>query len=121
MKDSIFDVFDNINENKGFIEDVNSDLKPLTTQTIITKGKSVLTIEPNTLSAKQRSRSKNGRTIVVHLFVEELELIEQTAEKLSEPVSNFARQVLLDKAKVTLGEDHYNRTLENKRNVKKKE
>ena len=110
--------FDRIKANTDFIQDVNSDVKK--TQTITTKGQKQLTLEPNMLSNKERSRSKHGRNLITHLFVEELEAIELTTEKLGEPsVSNFVRQLILDKCQSVLGDDEYNRITSNKRNVMK--
>lgn len=110
--------FDRIKANADFIQDVNSDVKQ--TQTITTKGQKQLTLEPNTLSNKERSRSKHGRNLIMHLFVEELEAIEQTAEKLGEPsVSNFVRQLILNKCRNVLGNEEYNNIASNKRNVLK--
>lgn len=106
----------------GFVESVNDDVKPTkATATIKTRGNKQLDLEPNTLSNKERSRSKHGRTLITHLFVEELEAIEQAVEKLGEPsISNFVRETLLAKCQSVLGKDQYNRTNDNKRNVVKK-
>ena len=89
-----------------FVQGVNDDVKPINqTETIKTKNSKGVTVEPNHLSAKERSRSKHGRNLTNYLFVEELEAIEQAVEKLGEPsMSNFVRQVLLDKCKEVLGE-----------------
>ena len=98
--------FDRIKANADFIQDVNSDVKQ--TQIITTKGQKQLTLEPNTLSNKERSRSKHGRNLITHLFVEELEAIELTAEKLGEPsVSNFVRQLIFDKCQIVLCDEEY--------------
>ena len=106
----------------GFVESVNDDVKPTkATATIKTRGNKQLDLEPNTLSNKERSRSKHGRTLITHLFVEELELIEQAVEQLDEPsISNFVRETLLAKCQSVLGKEQYNRTNDNKRNVVKK-
>lgn len=108
--------------NTDFVQGVNDDVKPTTqTETIKTKNSRGVTVEPNHLSAKERSRSKHGRNLTNYLFVEELELIEQTVEQLGEPsISNFVRQTLLDKCKAVLGEAEYSRINDNKRNVIKK-
>ena len=108
--------------NTDFVQGVNDDVKPTTqTQTIKTKNSKGVTVEPNQLSAKERSRSKHGRNLTNYLFVEELEAIEQAVEKLGEPsMSNFVRQVLLEKCQAVLGEAEYSRITENKRNVIKK-
>lgn len=104
-----------------FVQGVNDDVKPTATATIKTRGNKQLDLEPNTLSNKERSRSKHGRTLITHLFVEELEAIEQAVEKLGEPsISNFVRETLLAKCQSVLGKDQYNRTNDNKRNVVKK-
>jgi hypothetical protein len=105
-----------------FVQGVNDDVKPTTqTETIKTKNSKGVTVEPNQLSAKERSRSKHGRNLTNYLFVEELEAIEQAVEKLGEPsMSNFVRQTLLEKCQAVLGEAEYSRITENKRNVIKK-
>lgn len=106
----------------GFVESVNDDVKPTkATATIKTRGNKQLDLEPNTLSNKERSRSKHGRTLITHLFVEELELIEQAVEQLDEPsISNFVRETLLAKCQTVLGKEQYNRINDSKRNVVKK-
>ena len=110
--------FDRIKANANFIQDVNSDVKK--TQTITTKGQKQLTLEPNTLRNKERSRSKHGRNLITHLFVEELEAIELTVEKLGGPSgSNCVRQLILDKCKNVLNDEEYDRIISNKRNVMK--
>ena len=108
--------------NTDFVQGVNDDVKPTTQmETIKTKNSKGVTVEPNQLSAKERSRSKHGRNLTNYLFVEELEAIEQAVERLGEPsMSNFVRQVLLDRCKEVLGEAKYNHIIENKRNVVKK-
>lgn len=108
--------------NTDFVQGVNDDVKPTTQmETIKTKNSKGVTVEPNQLSAKERSRSKHGRNLTNYLFVEELEAIEQAVEKLGEPsISNFVRQVLLEKCQVVLGESKYSRIIDNKRNVIKK-
>lgn len=108
----------------NFVESVNDDVKPTKAtkpQTIRTRGNKQLDLELNTLSNKERSRSKHGRTLITHLFVEELELIEQTVEQLGEPsIANFVRETLLAKCQSVLGKERYNLTNDNKRNVVKK-
>lgn len=109
-------------QSTDFVQGVNDDVKPTkaTKQTIKTRGNKQLALESNTLSNKERSRSKHGRSLIVHLYVEELEAIEQTVEQLGEPsISNFVRDTLLAKANSVLGKDKYNATLDNKRNVVK--
>ena len=59
--------------------------------------------------------------LITHLFVEELELIEQAVEQLDEPsISNFVRETLLAKCQAVLGKEQYNRINDSKRNVVKK-
>ena len=105
-----------------FVQGVNDDVKPVTKpQSIKTRGNKQLDLEPNQLSNKERSRSKHGRTLITHLFVEELELIEQAVEQLDEPsISNFVRETLLAKCQAVLGKEQYNRINDSKRNVVKK-
>ena len=112
----------NAKATTDFIESVNDDVKPVTKpQSIKTRGNKQLDLEPNQLSNKERSRSKHGRTLITHLFVEELELIEQTVEQLSDPsISNFVRETLLARCQSVLGKERYNLTNDNKRNVVKK-
>lgn len=104
-----------------FVQDVNNDVQPKTAQIIKTKSQKQLTIATNTLPNKDRSRTKHGRSLSVPLFVEELELIEKTVEKISEQhdisVSNFIRQIILDKCLSTLGKTEYDSINNNKRNV----
>ena len=104
-----------------FVQGVNDDVKPTATATIKTRGNKQLDLEPNQLSNKERSRSKHGRILITHLFVEELELIEQAVEQLDEPsISNFVRETLLAKCQAVLGKEQYNRINDSKRNVVKK-
>ena len=111
----------NAKATTDFEQGVNDDVKPTTTENIKTKNSKGVTVEPNQLSAKERSRSKHGRNLTNYLFVEELEAIEQAVEKLGEPsMSNFVRQVLLEKCQTVLGEAEYSRIIDNKRNVIKK-
>lgn len=119
MSDSIFK---KARAGKDFVQGVNDDVKPIpvtqATQTIKTKNSKGVTIEPNNLSHKERSRAKVGRNLGTMLFVEELEVIEQTVEKMGDiSLSNFIRQTLLDKCQSVLGDKEYNATLANKRNV----
>lgn len=118
--------------NTDFVQGVNDDVTPtpatkakfeakaLVAQTITTRGNKQLAIEPNALSNKERSRVKHGRSLITHLYVEELEAIEQAVEELGEPsIANFVRDTLLAKAQSALGKDRFNATLDNKRNVVK--
>lgn len=109
--------------NTDFVQGVNDDVTPTPTtkatkQTITTRGNKQLAIEPNALSNKERSRVKHGRSLITHLYVEELDAIEQAVEELGEPsIANFVRDTLLAKAQSVLGKDKFNATLDSKRNV----
>lgn len=113
--------FNRVKKNANFVQDVNSDSKAVVSETITTKNKSAtLTITPNNLPMKERSRVKHGRTLTIPFFVEEIELIERAVEKLSQSdnsTTNFMRQTLLDKCLAVLGEDEYNTINDVKRNV----
>ena len=113
--------FNRVKKNTDFVQDVNSDTKAVVSETITTKNnRATLTIAPNTLSVKERSRVKHGRTLTIPLYVEEIELIERAAEKLSQvdtSTTNFMRQALLDKCLAVLGESEYNSINDVKRNV----
>lgn len=113
--------FNRVKKNANFVQDVNSDSKAVVSETITTKNKSAtLTITPNNLPMKERSRVKHGRTLTIPFFVEEIELIERAVEKLSQSdnsTTNFMRQTLLDKCLAVLGEDEYNSINDVKRNV----
>ena len=107
--------FNRVKKNTDFVQDVNSDTKAVVSETITTKNnRATLTIAPNTLSVKERSRVKHGRTLTIPLYV------ERAAEKLSQvdtSTTNFMRQTLLDKCLAVLGEDEYNTINDVKRNV----
>ncbi len=113
--------FNRVKKNANFVQDVNSDSKAVVSETITTKNKSAtLTITPNNLPMKERSRVKHGRTLTIPFFVEEIELIERAVEKLSQSdtsTTNFMRQTLLDKCLAVLGESEYNSINGVKRNV----
>ena len=112
--------FNRVKKNTDFVQDINSDTKAVVTETIKTRNQKGVTIAPNNLTPKERSRVKHGRTLTIPLFVEEIELIERTVEKLSQAdtsTTNFMRQTLLDKCLAVLGESEYNSINDVKRNV----
>lgn len=117
--------FKKARQNASFVEDVNSDIEQdtIATNTLVTRNQKSVTIEPNTLSQKERSRTKHGRSLSVPLFVEELSLIEQTVEHLNKnsdiSLSNFIRQTLLEKCQKVLGKDEFNKISDLKYNVVK--
>ena len=117
--------FKKAREQVDFVQDVNSDTQDNTkiVEKVITRNKNEVVIEPNSLTTKQRSRTKHGRNISVPLYVEELEIIEATVGKLSEQheisVSNFIRQTLLNRCQDVLGQDEYEKLNAVKRNVVK--
>lgn len=117
--------FKKARQNASFVEDVNSDIEQdtIATNTLVTRNQKSVTIEPNTLSQKERSRTKHGRSLSVPLFVEELSLIEQTVEHLNKnsdiSLSNFIRQTLLERCQKVLGKDEFNKISDLKYNVVK--
>lgn len=117
--------FKKAREQVDFVQDVNSDTQDntKTVEKVITRNKNEVVIEPNNLTPKQRSRTKHGRNISVPLYVEELEIIEATVDKLSQQheisVSNFIRQTLLNRCQDVLGQDEYEKLNALKRNVVK--
>jgi hypothetical protein len=113
-------------KNQEFIhEDVNSDIKPNQEPKteIITRNKSIVHIEKNTLPTAKRVRTKHGRNITLPLYVEELTAIEETVKKLGQDqdisISIFIRQAILDQCKKILGKDDYNEILNNQMNTVK--
>lgn len=112
--------FNRVKKNTDFVQDINSDTKAVVTETIKTRNQKGVTIAPNNLPMRGRSRVKHGRTLTIPFFVEEIELIERAVEKLSQAdtsTTNFMRQVLLDKCLDVLGKDEYNSINDVKRNV----
>lgn len=116
--------FKKARQNTDFIQNINSDVvvnEKSTTSTVVTRNQKAVMIQQNTLSPRQRSRTKHGRNLSVSLFVEELTLIEQTVNELSKSqdisLSAFIRQTLLDKCQKVLGKDKYNEINEVKYNV----
>ena len=61
-------------QNKEFVQDVNSDAADSAPKqiTITSRNKSQVTLEPNTLSQRERSRVKNGRTWPIQLLPKNL-------------------------------------------------
>ena len=116
--------FKRAREQVDFVHDINSDTpKTDVVEKVITRNKNEVVIEPNSLTPKQRSRTRHGRNISVPLYVEELEIIEATVGKLSEQhevsVSNFIRQTLLNRCQEILGQNEYEKLNAVKRNVVK--
>ena len=117
--------FKKAREQVDFVQDVNSDTQDTikAVEKVITRNKNEVVIEPNNLTTKQRSRTKHGRNISVPLYVEELEIIEASVEKISVQqeisVSNFIRQTLLNRCQEILGQNEYEKLNAVKRNVVK--
>ena len=117
--------FKRAREQVDFVQDVNSDTQDTikAVEKVITRNKNEVVIEPNNLTTKQRSRTKHGRNISVPLYVEELEIIEASVEKISVQqeisVSNFIRQTLLNRCQEILGQNEYDKLSALKRNVVK--
>lgn len=113
-------------ENKDFVQDVNSDAADPTPKqiTVTSRNKSKITLEPNNLSQRERSRVKNGRNLTIPLFAEELLIIEAAVEKLAQKedvsINSFIRNIVLDKCKKEIGKDAFDKLNENKLNVVKK-
>ena len=117
--------FKRAREQVDFLQDVKKKKQKTkkTDKKNITRNKNEVVIEPNSLTPKQRSRTRHGRNISVPLYVEELEIIEATVGKLSEQhevsVSNFIRQTLLNRCQEILGQNEYEKLNAVKRNVVK--
>ena len=113
-------------QNKEFTHiDVNSDAKDSTDSTpshkIVTRNKSVVLLEPNTLPVSTRSRTKNGRNLTIPLFVEELNIIEKAVTILGQQsdtsINSFIRQTILDQCKKIIGKEEYQKMLSQQLNV----
>ena len=113
-------------QNKEFTHiDVNSDTKDSTgtppSNKIVTRNKSVVLLEPNTLPVSTRSRTKNGRNLTIPLFVEELNIIEKAVTILGQQsdtsINNFIRQTILDQCKKIIGKEEYQKMLSQQLNV----
>ncbi|SSR03436.1 hypothetical protein [Acinetobacter baumannii] len=91
--------------------------------TVTSRNKSKITLEPNNLSQRERSRVKNGRNLTIPLFAEELLIIEAAVEKLAQKedvsINSFIRNIVLDKCKKVIGKDAFDKLNENKLNVVK--
>lgn len=119
------DRFKRAREKTAFIEDANSDVKVAEPKTkkITTRNKSEVELESNTLSNRERSRTKQGRNITVPLFPEELKAIEAAVSKLSElgdtSINAFIRETILAKCEKVIGKEYYKSIISDKFNVVK--
>ncbi|WPC33539.1 hypothetical protein [Acinetobacter towneri] len=110
-------------QNKEFVQDVNSDAADSAPKqiTITSRNKSQVTLEPNTLSQRERSRVKNGRNLTIPLFAEELLIIEAAVESLSQKedisINAFIRNLVLDKCKKVIGKEAFDELNDRKLNV----
>ena len=110
-------------QNKEFVQDVNSDAADSAPKqiTITSRNKSQVTLEPNTLSQRERSRVKNGRNLTIPLFDEELLIIEAAVESLSQKedisINAFIRNLVLDKCKKVIGKEAFDELNDRKLNV----
>lgn len=110
-------------QNKEFVQDVNSDAAdPVPKKIIVTsRNKSQITLQPNTLSQRERSRVKNGRNLTIPLFAEELLIIEAAVESLSQKedisINAFIRNLVLDKCKKVIGKEAFDELNDRKLNV----
>ena len=110
-------------QNKEFVQDVNSDAADSAPKqiTITSRNKSQVTLEPNTLSQRERSRVKNGRNLTIPLFAEELLIIEAAVESLSKKedisINAFIRNLVLDKCKKVIGKEAFDELNDRKLNV----
>ena len=110
-------------QNKEFVQDVNSDAADSAPKqiTITRRNKSQVTLEPNTLSQRERSRVKNGRNLTIPLFAEELLIIEAAVESLSQKedisINAFIRNLVLDKCKKVIGKEAFDELNDRKLNV----
>ena len=113
-------------QNKEFTHiDVNSDTKDSTgtppSNQIVTRNKSVVLLEPNTLPVSTRSRTKNGRNLTIPLFVEELNIIEKAVTILGQQsdtsINNLIRQTILEQCKKIIGKEEYQKMLSQQLNV----
>ena len=110
-------------QNKEFVQDVNSDAADSAPKqiTITSRNQSQVTLEPNTLSQRERSRVKNGRNLTIPLFAEELLIIEAAVESLSQKedisINAFIRNLVLDKCKKVIGKEAFDELNDRKLNV----
>ena len=117
------DKFKRARQNQNFVEDTNSDVSKKKIKTVLTRSNHEIQFEENTLSTRQRSRTKHGRNITVPLFQEELHALETAVAILSETkelsISAFIREALLKECKKVMGKDSYESIICTKLNVKK--
>lgn len=117
-------------ENTEFTQDdVNSDAKvsdgkeKKDKEQIVTRNKSIINIEKNTLPIAKRVRTKHGRNLTIPLFVEELNVIDEAVKKLGQDqnisISVFIRESILQQCKKVLGAKEYQEILNNQLNVTK--
>ena len=110
-------------------DDVNSDAKvsdgkeKKDKEQIVTRNKSIINIEKNTLPIAKRVRTKHGRNLTIPLFVEELNVIDEAVKKLGQDqnisISVFIRESILQQCKKVLGAKEYQEILNNQLNVTK--
>ena len=116
--------FKNARQNREFTQDdVNSDVKEVSepiTNKIITRNKSVVLIEKNTIPMAKRTRTKHGRNLTTPLFVEELNVIDEAVKKIGQDqdisINIFIRQTILEQCKKILGKDIFNEIMSNQQN-----
>lgn len=117
------DKFKRARQKQDFVQDTNSDVEQKNIKTVVTRNKSSVQLEENTLSARQRSRTKHGRNITVPLFHEELTAVDEAVAQIAMDkdisINNFIRDAILKEAKRILGKDQYETITCNKLNVVK--
>lgn len=117
------DKFKRARQKQDFVQDTNSDVEQKNIKTVVTRNKSSVQLEENTLSARQRSRTKHGRNITVPLFHEELSVVDEAVAMLSDKqdtsLNNFIREAVLKEAKRVLGKEQYESLVCKKLNVVK--
>lgn len=117
------DKFKRARQKQEFVQDTNSDIESKEIKTVVTRNKSAIQLEENTLSARQRSRTKQGRNVTIPLFHEELSIIEEAVSKLSESsdtsINNFIRESILKECKKILKKDTYESMILDRLNVVK--
>ena len=117
------DKFKRARQKQDFVQDTNSDVEQKNIKTVVTRNKSSVQLEENTLSARQRSRTKHGRNITVPLFHEELTAVDEAVAQIAMykdiSINNFIRDAILKEAKRILGKNKYETIFYNKLNVVK--
>ena len=117
------DKFKRARQKQNFVQDTNSDVEQKNIKTVVTRNKSSVQLEENTLSARQRSRTKHGRNITVPLFHEELTAVDEAVAQIAMDkdisINNFIRDAILKEAKRILGKNKYETIFYNKLNVVK--